>query len=83
MLAAGYDEETFVDDVRVNAWFQFPWLAWTEPAAITAAVEALFDRYDVRIFAPSHGNVIRRDVGRFVPLLKEGMRRAAGMPYPK
>jgi hypothetical protein len=70
-----------VEDVKVPAWSQFPWLAWTEPDEIASAVAGLFDQYQVKIFGPSHGNVIRRDFGRFVPLLEEGMRRAAAMPF--
>jgi flavorubredoxin len=81
MLAGTYSEELFVEDVKVNAWYQFPWLAWTEPDEIASAVAGLFDQYQVKIFGPSHGNVIRRDFGRFVPLLEEGMRRVAAMPF--
>ncbi len=81
MLAASYTRTLFTDDVRVNAWYQFPWLAWTDPEEIAAAVAALFDRYPVQIFAPSHGNVIRRDFPSFIPLLSEAMRQAAAMPF--
>ncbi len=79
MMTGDYTTELFVDDVKVNAWYQFPWLVWTDPDEIAAAVDDLFRRYNVRIFAPSHGNIIRKDVGRYVGLLQEGMRRAAAM----
>jgi len=81
MENSGYTDELFVDDVAVNAWFQFPWLAWTDPDEIAAAVGGLFKQYDVRIFAPSHGNVIRKDVGRYAALLQEGTRKAVEMPH--
>ncbi len=81
MMASGYDDETLIDDLKVNAWYQFPWLAWGDSGKILAAIDALFDRYDVRILAPSHGNVIRHDVARYVPCIKEGMQRAMEMPF--
>ena len=80
MENSGYTEELFIDDVAVNAWYQFPWLAWTDPDEIAAAVDRLFKQYDVRIFAPSHGNLIREDVARYAPLLQEGTRKAVLMP---
>lgn len=81
MMDHGYTAERFIDDVKVNAWYQFPWLAWTDPNEIAAAVDRLFKQYDVKIFAPSHGNIIRQDVNRYVDLLQEGMRQAAAMPF--
>lgn len=81
MLAHGYTPDLFVDDVKVNAWYQFPWLAWTDPDEIAQAVVDLFQRYDVALFAPSHGNVIRQEFASFIPLLVDGMRRAAAMPF--
>ncbi len=80
MIAGGYAQETLIDDIKVNAWFQFPWLVWADAQAIVQAVENLFQAYDVRIFVPSHGNVIRRDVEKYVDVLAEGMRRAVEMP---
>lgn len=79
MEAHGYSAEMHLDDVKVNAWYQFPWLRWTDPERLAVAIEQLFQKYDVKILAPSHGNVIRRDVGRYVHALKEGMRQAALM----
>lgn len=81
MLDGGYTLDRFVDDVKINAWYQFPWLAWTDAEEIAAAVDGLFAQYDVQIFAPSHGNVIRRDFSTFIPLLKAGMRQAVSMPF--
>ena len=79
MEAGGYSRATHLDDVKVNAWYQFPWLRWTNPDEIAQAVEQLFKRYEVKILAPSHGSVIRQDVGQYIEILKEGMRQAAAM----
>ena len=81
MEKSGYTRELFVNDVKVNARIQFPWLVWTDPDEITAAVDELFNRYDVRIFAPSHGNLIRKDVARYASLLQQGTRKAVEMPH--
>ena len=81
MLADQYTIDLMTDDIKVNAWYQFPWLAWTDGDELAAAVDKLFEQYDVQIFAPSHGNIIRQDFPRYIPLLKEGMRRAANMPF--
>jgi hypothetical protein len=81
MTAVSYSDALFVDDVKVNAWYQFPWLAWCDGEELATAVAKLFQQYDKKIFAASHGNVIRRDVARYIPMLQEGMRRAAAMPY--
>lgn len=79
MEAGGYARALHLDDVKVNAWFQFPWLRWTDPDKIARAVEQLFQRYDVKILAPSHGNVIRQNVGQYVALLQAAMRQAAAL----
>ena len=79
MEAGGYAPALHLDDVKVNAWFQFPWLRWTDPDKIARAVEQLFQRYDVKILAPSHGNVIRQNVGQYIALLQEAMRQAAAL----
>ena len=81
MMAGDYTPELYVDDVRINAWYQFPWLAFTDPDEIAAAVDRVFEEYDVRIFAPSHGNIIRKDVQNYVGYIREGMRQAAEMPF--
>ncbi len=81
MVADSYTNRLFIDDVKVNAWYQFPWLAWCDAEEVATAVAQLFQRYDVQIFAPSHGNIIRQDVAQYIPLLQEGMRQAAAMPY--
>jgi flavorubredoxin len=79
MEAGGYSRALHLDDVKVNAWYQFPWLRWTNPDEIAQAVAQLFKRYEVKILAPSHGNVIRQNVTQYVDLLQAGMRQAAAM----
>ncbi len=79
MLAGDYTTDLLVDDIKVNAWYQFPWLAWTEPEELASAVTDLFQGYQVNIFAPSHGNVIRKDATHYVDQLAEGMRQASDM----
>ena len=79
--SANYSEALMIDDIKVNAWYQFPWLAWAEGERILAAIDELFAQYDVKILAPSHGNVIRYEAGQYVEHLKEGMRRAVDLPF--
>ncbi len=81
MFDQGYTEELYLDDLRVNAWYQFPWLAFTDVERICAAIDDLYDRYDIRIFAPSHGNVIRQGAAQYRDMLKEAMRQAAAIPW--
>ncbi len=81
MLAGQYTHDLFVDDVKVNAWYQFPWLAWADEDEIVTAVDRFFEQYDVKILAPSHGNIIRSDFKQYIPMIKEGMRRAVQMPF--
>ncbi len=81
MLETGYDTDTLVEDIKVNAWYQFPWLAWSDGDKIDTAIDRLFEQYDVNILAASHGNIIRRDFKPFIPMIKEGMRGAVAMPF--
>ena len=81
MMDSGYDDQTMIDDIKVNAWYQFPWLAWGDRDKIISAIDTLFEQYDVKIFAPSHGNVIRKEFDTYIPHIKEGMQRAVEMPF--
>lgn len=81
MMKNGYSEELFTDDIKVNAWYQFPWLAWADEGEIGTAVSNFFKQYEVNILAPSHGNIIRTDMPRYIPMIEEGMRRAVRMPF--
>ena len=80
MEQTGYTRELFTDDVKINAWYQFPWLVWSDPDELADAVEKLFEWYDIKIFAPSHGNLIRQEIKKYIGPLAEGMRQAAKMP---
>lgn len=80
-MAGDYTPALYMHDVRVNMWYQFPWLAFTDPDEIAAAVDRVFEQYNVRIFAPSHGNVIRRDVHKYVGYIREAMLQAAEIPF--
>ncbi|MGB0383798.1 MAG: MBL fold metallo-hydrolase [Ardenticatenaceae bacterium] len=81
MSDTDYNKEVYLNDVKVNYWYQFPWLAFTDADEIAAAVDGIFQRHDVKIFAPSHGNIIRKDIDQYVPLLREAMRQAVAIPY--
>lgn len=81
MLASGYDEATLVEDIKVNAWYQFPWLAWCDGEELCVAIDELFEQYEVKILAPSHGNPIRENFEHFIPIIRDGMKRAAEMPF--
>jgi flavorubredoxin len=67
-------------DLLINMRTQFPWLAWTNPEQTNKAVDKLFAK-DVRILAPMHGAIVRKDMPRYAKLLKEAMRQAATMPF--
>ncbi|RLT42978.1 MAG: MBL fold metallo-hydrolase [Chloroflexi bacterium] len=79
MEAQGYSRQLHLDDLKVNAWYQFPWLKWSDTERMTQAIDQLFQTYDVKILAPSHGNIIRQNVPHYVSLLKEGMKQAVAM----
>lgn len=80
MEAAGYSPERFCHDVAITNCVVFPWLRWADPDRIAAMIDAFYARYDIRIFAASHTNVIRRDLPVYLGALREAMRQAAGRP---
>ena len=55
MMAGGHTPKLFVDDVKVNAWYQFPWLAWKDPDEIAEAADKLFQQNDVKFFPQATG----------------------------
>ena len=82
MFAKGdYPKSLYLDDLKVNHWYQFPWLAFADVDRVVAAIDDFFERYDIRILAPSHGNIVRHFVGDYKELLKESMRQAAAIPW--
>ena len=54
----------------------FSWLRWADPEETIAAIDKCFETYDIRIFAPSHTNVIRKDLPVYLESLREAMRMA-------
>lgn len=81
MLESTYDTHTLVEDIKVNAWYQFPWLAWCDGDDLAIAIDKLFEQYEVKTLAPSHGNPIRKGFAQFIPHIREEMKRAAEMPF--
>lgn len=75
MEEVGYSPERFMHEVSTTSRTVFPWLRWADADQITAAVENFLRTYDIRIFAPSHTNVIRRDMSKYM----EALRKAMGM----
>lgn len=81
MEATGYSPERFMHDVSVTNCVVFPWLRWADPDEVVAMIDAFYDTCDIRIFAPSHTNVIRRDVGKYLAALREAMRAVVTNDY--
>jgi flavorubredoxin len=77
-----HDSRRFLlEDLVINMQTQFPWLAWTNPEETNKAIDRLFSR-EVRILAPMHAAPVRhQDMARYVDLLKQGMTRAAELPF--
>ena len=48
----------------------------THPDEVVAAIDHFYETYDIRIFAPSHTNVIRKDLPEYLGALREAMRLA-------
>ena len=81
MEEVGYSPERFMHDVSVTNCVVFAWLRWADPDEISAAIDEFYAKYDIRIFAPSHTNVIRKDVPEYLAALREAMRRAVTADY--
>lgn len=81
METKGYSAERFKHEVSTTSLVVFPWLRWADPDEIAALVDKLFTTYDVRIFAPSHTNIIRTDIPKYAAALKEAMRLAITREY--
>jgi flavorubredoxin len=68
-------------DIEAVLRYTFPWLAWTNPKEMAAAVDNLFDR-DVRLFAPIHAPIVRTEIDKYAQMLKEAMVDSATLPFP-
>ena len=76
MEEVGYSAEQFKQEVSTTNRVVFSWLRWADPEETVAAIDKFYETYDIRIFAPSHTNVIRKDLPRYLGSLREAMRMA-------
>ncbi|MGC6517662.1 MAG: MBL fold metallo-hydrolase [Candidatus Puniceispirillaceae bacterium] len=81
MEEVGYSAERFEHDVGITNCVVFPWLRWTNPDEIDQMIEAFYQTYDIRIFAPCHTNVIRKDTDKYMSALKGAMRKVITSDY--
>ena len=81
MEETGYSPERFMHDVSVTNCVVFAWLRWADPDEIAKAIDDFYAKYDIRIFAASHTQVIRKDLPQYLAALREAMRRAAVADY--
>ncbi len=81
MEDVGYSAEQFKEVVSTSNRTVFAWLRWADPDETAARIDAFFDRYDVKIFAPSHCNVIRKDMDKYQVALRDAMRLAVTGDY--
>lgn len=81
MEQVGYSPERFMHDVSITNCVVFPWLRWADPDEIVAAIDTFYAKYDIRIFAPSHTNVIRKDVSKYLEALRNAMRNVVNGNY--
>lgn len=81
MEEKGYSPERFKHEVSTTSLVVFPWLRWADPDEMAAKIDELFATYDVRIFAPSHTNPIRKDIPKYAEALREAIRMAITREY--
>lgn len=81
MAEFGYTPDRFRDDVAVTNRVVFGWIRWAEPDEVRRRIETFYASYDIRIFAPSHTQVIRKNVPEYLEALKEAMCMAAAADY--
>ncbi|MEZ5924631.1 MAG: hypothetical protein R3D57_09630 [Hyphomicrobiaceae bacterium] len=81
MEPLGYSPERFMHEVSTTSRTVFAWLRWADPDEIAAAVDTFLATYDIRIFAPSHTNIIRKDVPKYMAALRDAMRMAVSGTY--
>lgn len=77
MEEVGYSAQQFGNDVAVTNRVVFAWIKWADPEDIAARIDRFYETYDIRIFAPSHTQVIRKDVPKYLAELKRAMCEAA------
>lgn len=79
--AFGYSPERFMTDVSITNCVVFPWLRFADPDDIVRRIDEFYAAYDIRIFAPSHTNVIRTNTAPYLEALKQAMRRVVSNKY--
>lgn len=81
MEDVGYSAEDFAEVIATTNRVVFAWLRWADPEQTASRIDEFFAHYDVKIFAPSHTNVIRKDMKKYQRALREGMRLAVMGDY--
>lgn len=81
MEEAGYTPDQFMNNISITNCVVFPWLRWADPDQVGEIIDAFYATYDIKIFAPSHTSVIRKDVPQYMAALSEAMRRAVTNDY--
>ena len=81
MEEVGYSAERFMHEVSTTSRFVFPWLRWADADQTVKMVEEFLATYDIRIFAPSHTNVIRKDIPKYMTALTKAMHMAITSKY--
>ena len=81
MEGKGYSAKRFTEEVATTNQTVFGWLRWADADETVARIDTFFDTYDVKIFAPSHTNVIRQDMDVYQAALREAMHLAVSRAY--
>ena len=82
MEEVGYSAEQFKQEVSTTNRVVFSWLRWADPEETIAAIDKFYETYDIRIFAPSHTNVIRKDLPRYLDLIARGHAHGDHRRFP-
>ena len=81
MEDVGYSAEQFMEEVSTTNRVVFAWLRWADPDQMVAAIDKFYEKYDIKIFAPSHTQVIRKDLPKYLGALREAMHKAITGPF--
>lgn len=76
MEETGYSAEQFMEEVSTTNRTVFGWLRWADADEMVAAIDAFYEKYDIKIFAPSHTQVIRKDLPKYMGALRQAMHKA-------
>ena len=77
----GYSDVRFTEEVATTNQTVFGWLRWADADETVQRIDAFFEQYDVKIFAPSHCNVIRQDMPKYQAALRRAMELAVTRAY--